>query len=408
MENCQKQKYGKSPTNAEEIQREFQKENIFNGLGRSLYMDRGVLFNTVQMANGFENCIFSSANSISLIKDNIDIKDRFFVMDATFRVSPRGKFKQLLILHIRIGKKFFPIVYALMSRKTTEAYFNILKYVDEELIPLSGSGIIIDFEKAERLAISKLGTEIDIYGCWFHYCQALRRKLATMGELFELVRKVESVKFIFAQFQCLALLPADQIEDAFKRLAKKALKETTLFASFIDYFDREWIKTVTPRYFSVFMLGTRTTGSAETFNGKINKRFKTHGEFYRFCESLQNEELAVTTQLSNYIDGSVQRQRLSKFLKKRNVLIRKYSIMLQNGEITPSLFLATLANRKNHVIYEDEDICLDQDEVDIAVKESELYGGNQDDVDLAYLSDSDTANTTDEEDDTPILTETQR
>lgn len=95
-------------------------------------------------------------------------------------------------------------------------------------------------------------------------------------------------------------------------------------------------------------------------------------------------------------------------MKKRNELIRKYSIMLQNGEITPSLFLATLANRKNHVIYEDGDICLDQDEVDIAVKESELYGANQDDVDLAYLSDSDTENTTDEEDDTPILTETQR
>lgn len=376
LENCRKQKYGKPPTNCEEILREFQREEIFESLGRSRHKERGVFFNTVQIGADFENCIFSSAKSIALIEENIDIKDRFFVMDATFRVTPRGKFKQLLILHAKLGKKTFPIVYALMSRKTTEAYFNILKYVDEELLPLSGSGIIIDFEKAERQAISKLKTGIKIFGCFFHFCQALRRKLASMGQLFELVRNQEKVKNIFSQFQCLALLPAAEIEDSFKKLAKKALKETILFANFIDYFDREWIKIVTPKHFSVFMKGTRTTGSAETFNGQINQRFKTHGNFYHFCEALQMEEVVIATELENYINGSIQKQKLPKYYRMRNKFIRENSIMLQNGEISTSIFLATMANRKSHVLYDDQDISLNEVEVEIAQESTELYGGN--------------------------------
>lgn len=75
-----------------------------------------------------------------------------------------------------------------MSRKTTEAYFNLLKYVHEELIEMNGSGIIIDFEKAERQALHQLQTGIRIFGCWFHFCQALRRKITSMEELFELLR----------------------------------------------------------------------------------------------------------------------------------------------------------------------------------------------------------------------------
>lgn len=364
LENCRKQKYGKAPTNCREIEREFAKANIFESLGISRHQERGIFFNTVQIGDGFENCIFSSSKSISLIKDNVDTKDRFFLMDATFRVTPRGIFNQLLIIHTQFGKKTFPIIYALMSRKSTNAYLSVLKYVHENLIPIAGAGIIIDFEKAERLAISKLNSGITILGCWFHFCQALRRKLASMGELFELVRKDERAKTIFSQFQCLPLLPSAVIEETFKELAKKALRVSTLFATFIDYFDREWIKIVKPKHFSVFMRGTRTTGPAESFNGQINQRFKTHGNFYHFCETMQKEEVVIAQQLENYIEGSIQRGKQPKYLKKRNKTIKKFSRMLQDREVTPSQFLTTMANRKNHILYADEDVSLTSAETD--------------------------------------------
>lgn len=83
------------------------------------------------------------------------------------------------------------------------------------------------------------------------------------------------------------------------------MKESILFANFFDYFDREWIKIVKPHHFSVFMRGTKTTGSAEAFDGQANQRFKTHGNFYHFCETLQKEEMAIAEQLDNYIQGSI-------------------------------------------------------------------------------------------------------
>lgn len=103
LENCREQKYGKAPTNCEEIQREFEKNNIFEELGRSKNRDRGIFFNTVQIGDTFENCIFSSPKSIALINRNIpNPKERFFLMDATFRVTPRSNFSQLLIIHAQI------------------------------------------------------------------------------------------------------------------------------------------------------------------------------------------------------------------------------------------------------------------------------------------------------------------
>lgn len=377
-----------------EIQREFEKTHVFDALGLSRHHERGIFFNTAQTGDGFENCIFSSPKSISLIKENVDIKDRFFLMDATFRVSPRGIFNQLLVIHVQFGKKTFPVIYALMSQKTTKAYMNVLQYVHDNLLPIDGSGIIIDFEKAERLAISKLNTGINILGCWFHFCQALRRKMASIAELFALVRKEEKAKDIFSQFQCLPLLPYAIIESTFKDLAKKALRVSTLFSIFIDYFNREWIKIVKPIHFSVFMRGTKSTGSAESFNRQMNQRFKTHGNFYHFCETLQKEEVVIAQQLENYIGGSMQHQKQPKYLKKRNAAIKKYSIMLQNDEISPMTFLATMANRKHHILYADDDISLNDLELNST---PELFGGDDDAVyvlnESSDSSDSDTEQT---------------
>lgn len=357
----------------------------------------------MQFGDGFENCIFSSSKSLSLIEDNINVEDRFFLMDATFRVTPRSIFNQFLVIHLQFGKKTFPIVYALMSRKTTEAYLNILRYVHENLIPIDGQGIIIDFEKAERLALTRLGTGISVLGCWFHFCQALRRMMATMGELFELVRNDENIKSIFAQFQCLPLLPADLIENTFRELAKKALKTTIKFDRFIDYFNREWIKIVKPKHFSVFMRGTRTTGPAESYNNQMNNRFKTHGNFYHFCETMQKEEVVIAENLKNYIEGSMQNSRQAKFYQKRNQAIKKYSIMLQNKEITPMNFLVTMANRKNHILYADEDVSLEKEDLQM-LQESDLFGGEDNISYREYpLNES-----SDDENSSEVLANTQR
>lgn len=260
-----------------------------------------------------------------------------------------------------------------MSKRTTEAYISALKYVHENLIPLVGKGIIIDFEKAMRAAIKRINNGIRIYGCWFHFCQSLRRKVASLKELFELIRNDSTSKHIFRRFQCLALLPAYEIEQAFISLSREAL-QFPHFVDFVDYFNDEWINRVKPQYFSVFLLDTRTTAAAEAFNGKSNKMFKTHGSFFHFCEILQKEEVTKATLLENEIGGSIQKNCQKKFYKKRSELIKEYSQKLQDGQINIELFLKTMANPKNLLVYSDSHISVLDTEVEISTN-TELFEG---------------------------------
>lgn len=105
LSNIRKKKYGKSPTNGREILLEFQKENVREEYGFSLLQDRGPFFNDVIITDRFENCIFSSSKSIALILENTLEKDRFFIVDGTFRITAKGVWQQTLILHINFGIK---------------------------------------------------------------------------------------------------------------------------------------------------------------------------------------------------------------------------------------------------------------------------------------------------------------
>lgn len=205
----------------------------------------------------------------------------------------------------------FPLAFVLMSRRTIEAYESAFKYINDRLIPLRGDGIIIDFEKAMRKGLKQVletnQSEMPILGCWFHFAQSLRRKMAKQPALFENVRTNEKYKEIFRRYQCLPLLPVQYIERMFRSISKDALKlDKDCFSPFINYFHDEWMKQVKPYHFCVYMRGTRTTAVAEAFNGIMNKLFKTHGGLFLSCETLQKVEASSSTQLENYVNGTQQ------------------------------------------------------------------------------------------------------
>lgn len=105
LQDLRKTRFGASPKTPHEIEIEFRKPEILNSLGQSLYRESGRIFNTIQIEDGFANCIFSSPHSIELAKANMKTHERFFLMDATFRITPRGTFQQVLIIHIKYGIK---------------------------------------------------------------------------------------------------------------------------------------------------------------------------------------------------------------------------------------------------------------------------------------------------------------
>lgn len=113
-------KCGKSPTNGLEILAQFENEEIFAQLGYSKLKDENdekiPLFNDVVITRSFENCIFSSRTSISLIVEYVKEEDRFFILDGTFRITPKGVWKQVLFLHVNFGMKVSPIELEQLTR----------------------------------------------------------------------------------------------------------------------------------------------------------------------------------------------------------------------------------------------------------------------------------------------------
>lgn len=238
----------------------------------------------------------------------------------------------------------YPLVFVLMTRRTMKAYIEAYKYIHANLIELKGNGIIIDFEAAMRGGLKEVAIDLPVLGCFFHYCQALQRYMKSLPDLYDLIKSNDDAKIIFRKFQCLALLPADMIKPAFIYLLRLALheKKFSQFAPFIQYYKLQWIERVTPAHFSVFLQRTRTTGSAEAFNGKINKSFRTHPAFFQFVESLQKEEAVKSDQFNRDINGTVQPDRRKAFYKLRASIIERHSIELQQKVISFRHFLSVM------------------------------------------------------------------
>lgn len=263
-----------------------------------------------------------------------------------------------------------------MTRRTTIAYVRALKFIHENLIEINGRGIIIDFEAAMRTALKTVVPELPVLGCLFHHIQALQRMLKSMPKLYEVVRTNEEAKLIFRKFQCLAFLPVEMIRIGFTYLLREALNvhKFSDFAPFIQYYKNQWLERVTPVHYSVFNQRIRTTGSAEAFNGKINKSFRTHPAFFVFNESLQKEEAVKADQFCRDISGVVQPDKRKAFYKKRAAMIERYSSELETKTITLKHFLSVMANINNEILYPEKDLFVHPKDIEIA-QETELIDG---------------------------------
>lgn len=236
-----------------------------------------------------------------------------------------------------------------MTRKTQKAYEHALRYINENLFPLECEAIITDYETAMRQAIKKVVPGIKLLGCWFHYSQSIRRKVASLSKLFQLVRTDDKIRNIYYKMICLALLPHDKIEKAFHELALDGLQMSKEFTPFVKYFQSQWLKRVGVKNFSVFLEETRTTCAAEGYNGKLGKKFQTHPNFFVFIESLQWEELTKSNALEQHINGARQTQPKKEY-RERAAIIRNESIKFTIPNQTDAkLFLNRIANTKNRM-----------------------------------------------------------
>lgn len=169
-------------------------------------------------------------------------------------------------------------MWIVMARRRIPDYKAVFNYIkkrwNEKLKP---DVLICDFEKAlHRAAV--LVFKCKIRGCFFHFSQASYRQAVKKGAAKR--RNNKSLRpeehMDIKKFIALALIPADQIEHEFENHKSDVLKKYGhKFKSFVEYFERTWIKGYGPESFSVFDEAHRSNNSIESYHRSLNRLLKS-------------------------------------------------------------------------------------------------------------------------------------
>lgn len=141
--------------------------------------------------------------------------------------------------------------YVLMTRKTQAAYTDLFQYIEKNIMQLNPNSFVTDFEKASRNALRSIyGDDIKFVTCWFHFCQAVRRKMLQFPALQKIIKTNSAAEELYQELLALPLLPATEIHTAFVKLQSDAniLNVVKYFTVLFKYFKNQWFKRVSFSY----------------------------------------------------------------------------------------------------------------------------------------------------------------
>ena len=152
-------------------------------------------------------------------------------------------------------------------------------------------------------------TNVRMLGCFFHWSQAVLRKLRSLGLQTDYSNDDDDVHNFCRQLFALPFLPADKIPSVFSRLFRRAnsaeLKELTY------YIRTNWIDSNMwpPECWSVYRRVIRTNNDVEGWHYRLNARARKNSlQFYLLIQLLYREASAVKWQVKFMSDGKVLRR----------------------------------------------------------------------------------------------------
>ena len=182
--------------------------------------------------------LFATDGQLELLRAS-----RLIYVDSTFRVVPILYYQMFTIFVAHVDYTF-PVCYALMTRKTTELYMAVVEKLHVLAPEFQPNQVIADFEESPAAATRAVfGNDIMVSGCWFHYAQALMKRLKKIG-LTDAYKNDETTQVIFRCLLALPLLPVADIDPAFqdvKELVQDDSPSKTLITQLCRYVQRQWI-----------------------------------------------------------------------------------------------------------------------------------------------------------------------
>jgi len=154
-------------------------------------------------------------------------------------------------------------------------------------------------------ACKEVFPDVNVFGCFFHWSQAVLRKLRSLGLQTAYSTDADIHRFC-RLLLALPFLPASRIPKAFGRLFEKA--NTPQLQELVAYVRTYWIdsRTWPPKCWSVYCRVIRTNNDVEGWHHRLNARARKNSlPFYVLIQLLYREASVVKWQMKFISDGKV-------------------------------------------------------------------------------------------------------
>lgn len=204
-------------------------------------------------------------SSMAVLFGNTEIiqmtsESKVMYVDASFKIDTNEDFKyQLVTVLVWVDDSYYPILFALVNKKSQLIFRKIFGYLRDYLAPeLRPQEIITDYEANLYYALAEIYVDSNIGGSVFYYTQNLYKKICSLN----LSRDLETNSYfrnIYHMLLMLPLLPVNTILDGLNsiELEAKNLNISSLARPVFDHVRTQWILNVTPELFCVHKLENR-------------------------------------------------------------------------------------------------------------------------------------------------------
>ncbi|XP_044014013.1 uncharacterized protein LOC122856408 [Aphidius gifuensis] len=264
-----------------------------------------MVVHTIYIDRSTSATIFGNPDFLSTL---VNIQELY--LDATFRDCPRLlNITQLFTIMGRIDNSTVPLAWALMTRKTAELYEQILRHFQTHLAPnIIPTMIHQDFEQALRNAAIIVFPHAQIIHCYFHYCQAIIRRIKSRkGEAAMIRLMTWDIGLAFVRkILCLPLLPRNEIQQAYNFLIRNAPVDVLrFFEDLVQYYPRTWLTQDRLTRLSVYQQADKTNNPIESYHRVIHTLFGPHPKIWQFTAKLKQLQAFTHIEVTSLNRGLV-------------------------------------------------------------------------------------------------------
>ncbi|KAL2089322.1 hypothetical protein ACEWY4_014010 [Coilia grayii] len=170
-------------------------------------------------------------------------------MDATFKSCPRP-YSQIFTVLGDVHGFVVPVVHMLMSQRTIGHYREALRCIKDTTRRASGhtwrpQKVVCDFEQALVAAVETELPRARVCGCFFHFTQALWRRVQSLG-LAPAFRDDRRLKEVIRKVMALGHLPLPVVGNNFELLAqhrrtRRAQRDHPELQDFLQYVGNTYV-----------------------------------------------------------------------------------------------------------------------------------------------------------------------